>query len=154
MAIRDIVKVGDEILRKTSKEVLTFDEKLSDLIDDMFDTLRKAEGAGLAAPQVGILKRVVVIDIGEGPVEMVNPTIISQGPLVCVDEGCLSVPGRSGKVMRPKSLKVEAFDRHGNKKIYSAKGYFAQAVSHEVDHLDGVLYIDKEVSAQDCAAAR
>lgn len=143
MALREIVLLGEDILRLKAKEVTEFDESLSQLIDDMAQTMYHNEGAGLAAPQISILKRVVVIDVGNGLVELVNPRIISKGKEVVCDEGCLSIPGKRGKVMRPEKLTVEAFDRHGNKFRHKAEGYFAQAVSHELDHLDGILYIDK-----------
>jgi peptide deformylase len=143
MALRDIVIVGEDILRAKAKVVTEFDDNLSQLIDDMAETMYHNEGAGLAAPQVSILKRVVVIDVGNGLVELVNPKITKQdNPIIC-DEGCLSVPGKRGKVLRPQNLTVEAYDRHGKKVKYKAEGYFAQAVSHELDHLDGILYIDK-----------
>ncbi|HEY8389603.1 MAG TPA: peptide deformylase [Clostridia bacterium] len=145
MALRNIVLVGEDVLRAKAKEVTEFDENLSQLIDDMAETMYHNEGAGLAAPQVSILKRVVVIDVGNGLVELVNPKITSVGKMVVCDEGCLSIPGKRGKVMRPQKLTVEAFDRHGKKVKYKAEGYFAQAVSHELDHLDGILYIDKLV---------
>lgn len=145
MALREIVTEGAEVLRKKAKEVTVFDERLHTLLDDMAETMKHANGVGLAAPQVSVLKRVVVIDVGEGLVELINPRIISQKEFVPMEEGCLSVPNRRGVVMRAKRLKVEAQDRYGNKVTYKAEGFFAQAVAHEVDHLDGVLYIDKLV---------
>ncbi|MDR3318237.1 MAG: peptide deformylase [Clostridiales bacterium] len=143
MAIRSVVKIGDEILRKKSKEVVEFDFKLADLLDDMVETMRKADGAGLAAPQVGILKRVVVIDVGQGIVELVNPKILKTAGAVSEIEGCLSVPNKKGYVIRPKSVKLEAFDRCGNKCIIKGEDLFARAICHEIDHLDGILYVDK-----------
>ncbi|HEY8424004.1 MAG TPA: peptide deformylase [Clostridia bacterium] len=145
MALREIVKIGDEVLRLRAKEVTEFDQSLAQLIDDMAETMYHNQGVGLAAPQVSILKRVVVIDVGVGLIELVNPKITKTGPLVPCEEGCLSIPGKRGKVMRPQYLTVEGFDRHGNKVKYDAEGYFAQAVAHELDHLDGVLYIDKVI---------
>lgn len=143
MALREIVLVGEDILRAKAKEVTEFDENLAQILDDMAQTMYHNEGAGLAGPQISILKRIIVIDIGKGLVELVNPKITKIGELGVLEEGCLSIPNRRGKVMRPKTLVVEAFDRHGKKVKYKAEGYFAQAVSHEVDHLDGILYIDK-----------
>ncbi|HEY8419418.1 MAG TPA: peptide deformylase [Clostridia bacterium] len=145
MALRQIARIGDDVLRIRAKEVTEFDQSLSQLIDDMAQTMYHNEGVGLAAPQVSILKRVVVIDVGEGLVELVNPKITKTGPLVPCIEGCLSIPGKRGKVMRPQTLTVEAYDRHGNKVKYDAEGYFAQAIAHELDHLDGVLYLDKVI---------
>lgn len=143
MAIRKIVKVGDEILTKKAKVIDKFDKKLAVLIDDMFDTMYDAEGVGLAAPQVGMLKRVVVIDVGDGPIEMVNPEIIEKsGEQIC-KEGCLSVPGLTGEVTRPERLIVRAKDRNGEDVEYEAEGLFAVCVCHELDHLEGVLFKDK-----------
>ena len=144
MALRNIVKYGDPVLRKKSRVVEKFDEKLSSLIDDMLQTMYNAEGVGLAAVQVGILKRVVVIDIGEGPMELVNPEIISVSDEIQVtEEGCLSLPGQSGTTSRPLTVKVKAQDRNGKWHIYKGTEFKAKAFCHEIDHLDGILYIDK-----------
>ncbi len=143
MAIRNVVQVGDEILRKKSFPVEEFDESLGLLLDDMKDTLRHEEGAGLAAPQVGILRRVVVVDVEEGFFEFVNPKIVSEKGEQLGWEGCLSVRGKRGVVSRPMKVKVSYQDRHGEKRVLAAKGFFARAVCHELDHLDGVLYIDR-----------
>ncbi len=145
MAIRLIREEGDEILRKTSREVSVFDEKLGELIDDMFDTMYEAQGVGLAAVQVGILKRVVVVDTREEGerFELVNPKIISTKGSHEVAEGCLSVPGVHGYVIRPEKVTLQAQDRYGNMHEYSAQGLLAQAFCHETDHLDGGLFIDK-----------
>ena len=141
MAIRKIFIDDAECLTKVCREVTKFDKKLSDLIDDMAETMYDAEGVGLAAPQIGILRRVVVIDCGDGLVEMVNPVIIStegeQGDM----EGCLSFPGKSGYVVRPEKVVVRAYDRHGVLYEYKAEGLFARAVMHETDHLDGKVYL-------------
>ncbi|NLC16660.1 MAG: peptide deformylase [Clostridiales bacterium] len=145
MALREIALIGDDVLRLKAKEVTEFDQSLSELIDDMAQTMYHNQGVGLAAPQVSILKRVVVIDVGQGLVELVNPKITKTGKMVECQEGCLSVPGKRGKVMRPQTLTVEAYDRHGKKVKYNAEGYFAQAIAHEIDHLDGILYIDKVI---------
>lgn len=145
MAIRNIRKDGDEILRKRSKEVETINEKILILLQDMADTLYKADGVGLAAPQVGVLKRVVVIDVGEGLIELVNPVIKSQSGQQCMAEGCLSVPGIWGEVNRPTHVVVEALNSKGEKIIIEGEGLLAIALCHEIDHLDGILFKDKVV---------
>ncbi len=146
MALRNIVKYGDPVLRKKSRVVEKFDDKLASLIDDMFQTMYNAEGVGLAAVQVGILKRVVVIDIGEGPIELVNPEIIDESEEKQVsEEGCLSLPGQVGTTSRPMTVKVKAQDRTGKWYIHKGTGLKAKAFCHETDHLDGVLYIDKVI---------
>ena len=143
MAIRNIVQVGDDILRKKCFEVENFDEKLGQLLDDMKETVRKEDGAGLAAPQVGILRRAVVIDVKEGFYEMVNPVIVEAKGEQCGYEGCLSVRGKRGVVSRPLVVKVEYADRTGKRKKLVARGFFVRAVCHELDHLDGILYTDR-----------
>ncbi|MBQ8406371.1 MAG: peptide deformylase [Clostridia bacterium] len=143
MAIRNVVQVGDDVLRQKCFEVEVFDEKLHRLLDDMKDTVLKEEGAGLAAPQVGVLKRVAVVNVDEGYFEFINPVILSQKGEQRGYEGCLSVRGKRGVVSRPMKLKMSFFDRNGDKYILQAKGFFARAICHELDHLDGVLYIDK-----------
>lgn len=142
MAVRNIVKDGDEVLRKVCRPVEKFDQKLSDLIDDMLETMYKANGVGLAAPQIGVLKRVAVIDVGEGPHEFVNPTIIEFSGEQTDTEGCLSCPGIWGTVSRPNYVTVEAYDRNGDRFILSATELFARAICHELDHLDGKLFKD------------
>lgn len=144
MAIRKIVKLGeDDVLRKHARKVDKFDKRLWMLLDDMADTMYEADGAGLAAPQVGILKRVVVVDIGEGLIELVNPEILSaEGVQSCI-EGCLSVPGRRGIVERPAKVLVHAQDRKGRHIEIEGEGFLAQAFCHELDHLDGIVYVDK-----------
>lgn len=143
MAIREIRKRGDEILTKVCKPVTVFDEKLGILLDDMYETMNKHDGVGLAGPQVGILKRVVVIDIGEGKIELVNPRIVAKSGIQNEAEGCLSVPGVFGEVERPNRVTVEAQDRHGNEFKISGKGFLARAFCHELDHLDGKLFLEK-----------
>ncbi|MFR1564878.1 MAG: peptide deformylase [Christensenellales bacterium] len=144
MAIRNIVTIGDPVLREKSREVTLFDSKLGTLIDDMIETMFDAAGVGLAAPQVGILRRVCVISTdGDKVYELVNPRIIKSSGEQTGPEGCLSIPGRQGIVTRPKKLTVEAFDRFGKKVKYNVEGFTAVAFCHEMDHLDGVLYIDK-----------
>ncbi len=146
MALRNIVKYGDPVLRKKSRVVEKFDSKLSDLIDDMIQTMNNAEGVGLAAVQVGILKRVVIVDVGEGPIELVNPEIIEESnEKQITPEGCLSLPGQSGNTVRPMTVKVKAQDRNGKWYIHKGTGLKAKAFCHEIDHLDGILYIDKVI---------
>lgn len=148
MALRNIVKYGDPVLRKKSRVVDKFDSKLSTLIDDMIQTMRNADGVGLAAVQVGVLKRVVVIDIGEGVMELVNPEIIEVSEEVQVTaEGCLSLPGQTGTTSRPMTVKVKAQDRNGKWYIYKGSELKAKAFCHEIDHLDGILYIDNLVES-------
>ena len=143
MAIRNVVQVGDDVLRQKCFPVENFDESLHKLLDDMKDTVKKEQGAGLAAPQVGILRRAVVVDVEEGYFEFVNPVIVSQKGEQTGWEGCLSVRGKSGIVSRPMKVKLAYQDRNGEKYVLQAKGFFARAICHEIDHLDGVLYIDK-----------
>lgn len=143
MAIRSVVQVGDDVLRQRCNEVTEFDEKLHTLLDDMKDTVKKEQGAGLAAPQVGVLRRVVVVDVEEGYFEFINPVILQQKGEQSGWEGCLSVRGKSGIVSRPMKVTLTYQDRNGDKYLLKAKGFFARAICHELDHLDGVLYIDK-----------
>lgn len=146
MAIRIIREEGDEILRKKSREVETIDEKVQELIQDMLDTMHKLNGVGLAAVQVGILKRIVVIDLYEDGVEpyiLINPEIIKTKGEQTVEEGCLSFPNKFAKIVRPKEVTVRALNEKGNKIEIKAKDLLAQAISHEVDHLNGELFIDK-----------
>jgi len=143
MAIRNIRKNGDEILRKRSKEVNEIRDRELSLLNDMLETMYAAEGVGLAAPQVGILKRMVVIDIGEGPVKLINPEITEMSGS-CVDfEGCLSIPGEQGRVDRPDTVTVKALNEKGEKIKITGNDFFARALCHEIDHLDGILFIDK-----------
>ena len=143
MAIRNILQVGDPTLRKKSFEVTDFGEKTQTLLDDMKQTLKKAEGAGLAAPQVGILRRIFVVDTQEGYFECINPEIISSSGSQIDNEGCLSVKNKYGLVERPMKVKLKAYDRNGKEFILNAQGFLARAICHEFDHLNGVLYIDK-----------
>ena len=147
MALRKVVYEGDEILRKKAKPIKEFNEKISQLIDDMFETMKEYDGVGLAAPQVGMLKRIVVIDVGneENPkkIELINPEIVESEGEIDGDEGCLSVPGRSGRVVRPERVKVKAHDRNGEEITVEGEGLLARAICHELDHLDGILYTDK-----------
>ena len=149
MAIRTIRISTDEVLRKTCKEVKEITPNLITLLDDMADTMYDANGVGLAAPQVGILKRVVVIDIGEGLVELINPVILETSGSQTDDEGCLSVPGKYAPVERPNYVKAKAMDREGNEFIIEGEELMARALCHEIDHLDGILYIDKALPVEE-----
>lgn len=140
MALRNIVKVGDPILNKKSRAVEKFDNKLAMLIDDMKETMYNGNGVGLAAVQVGILRRVVVIDVGEGVMELVNPEItLTEGEQIG-QEGCLSLPGKWGNTKRPMRVQVKAQDRNGKWQIFTGEGLKAKAFCHEIDHLDGILF--------------
>ena len=141
MAIREIRKIGDEVLTKKCKEVKTITPRTEELIDDMFDTMYEAYGVGLAAPQVGILKRLVVIDVGEGPIVLVNPEIIETSGEQTGEEGCLSVPGKSGTVTRPNVVKIRALDQDMKPFEMEGEGLLARAFCHEIEHLDGILYV-------------
>lgn len=140
MAKREILKGEEPTLRKVSREVTKIDKRIIELLDDLAETMYDAEGAGLAAPQVGILRRVVVIDAGDGLVEMINPEIIFTSGEDGGMEGCLSFPGEAGYVVRPSHVKAKAQDRNGEWREYDATGMFARAIMHETDHLDGKLY--------------
>ena len=142
MAIRKIRELGDEVLTKPCKEVTKMTLRTKILINDMLDTMYEAMGVGLAAPQVGILKRIVTIDIGEGPIVLINPEILETSGEQTGEEGCLSVPGKAGLVTRPNYVKVKAMDRQGKECIYEGEGLLARAFCHEIDHLDGRLFID------------
>lgn len=141
--IREIIKDGDEVLRKKCRPVEKFDEKLHSLLDDMYETMQDANGVGLAGPQVGILRRVAVIDIGEGRIELVNPEIIKESGEQTGDEGCLSFPGKWGEVTRPMKVTVKAQDRFGKEFKIKGNELLARAFCHEIDHLDGVVFLDK-----------
>lgn len=143
MAIRNIRKLGDDILRKKSRRVEKIDDKIVELLDDMAETMYKSDGVGLAAPQVGILKRIVVIDVGDGLLELINPEITDFSGNVKDVEGCLSVPGKYGYVVRPQKVTVTALDRFGDKKVINGEGMLAKALCHEIDHLDGIMFVDK-----------
>ncbi len=146
MALRNIRVLGqdgDEILRKTAKEVTEMTPKIRELIDDMFDTMYEANGCGLAAPQVGIRKRIVVIDCGDDPIVLINPVILETSGEQTGSEGCLSVPGKCGTVTRPNYAKVKAFDEDMNEYIVEGEELLARCLCHEIDHLDGIMYVDK-----------
>lgn len=145
MAIREIVKVGDDILTKKCRPVEKFDEKLHLILDDMKETLTAANGVGLAAPQIAILRRICIVDVGDedGLIELINPEIVKQSGSQTGTEGCLSAPGQWGTVTRPNDVTVKAFDRFGKEFIISGTELKARAFCHEIDHLDGVLYQSK-----------
>ncbi len=140
MAIRQIVVEGDEVLTKVCRPVEKFDQRLADLLDDMWETLRDADGVGLAAPQIGILRRAVIIDVGEGPIEMINPEFLEQSGEQNLQEGCLSCPGDWGVTSRPAYVKVRAQNREGAFFELEATELLAVACCHEIDHLNGVLF--------------
>lgn len=143
MALRNIVKEGDEVLRKKCRAVDKIDDRILTILDDMAETLYDSGGVGLAAPQVGILRRIVVIDVGEGLIELINPEIIEKDGEVSDSEGCLSIPGKYGEVVRPAYVKVKALNRQGEEVEYEGTELLARAFCHEIDHLDGILYIDR-----------
>ncbi len=148
MAIRNIREVGDKVLNKVAKEIKEVDKKLLILIEDMLDTMYDASGVGLAAPQVGILKRLVVIDVseeGNEPIILINPEIIERDGEQIGDEGCLSVPGKVGTVSRPEYVKVKAYNVNLEEFTIEGTGLLARAFCHEIDHLDGKLYVDQTI---------
>ncbi|MBP7176562.1 MAG: peptide deformylase [Thermoclostridium sp.] len=145
MALREIRKKGDNALRKICKPVTEVNKKIRELLDDMLDTMYEAEGVGLAAPQVGILKRIAVVDIGEGPVELINPEKLEESGEQLHVEGCLSIPGIWGEVKRPERLLVKSLDRDGKEQKIDASGMLAIAICHEMDHLDGILFEDRVI---------
>lgn len=142
MALRTIRVQGDSVLTKKSRTVDKMTPRIGELITDMLDTMYDAMGVGLAAPQVGILKRIVVIDVGEGPIVLINPEILETSGEQTGDEGCLSVPGMAGQVTRPNYVKVKAFDVNMEEQIYEGEGLLARAFCHEIDHLDGKMYTE------------
>ena len=143
MALREIRVEGEPVLTKVCKEIKEVTPRIQDLIDDMIETMYEANGVGLAAPQVGILKRLVVIDVGEGPIVMINPSIVAQDGEQTGDEGCLSVPGKAGIVTRPNYVKARFFDEEMNECEIEGEELLARAICHELDHLDGHLYVEK-----------
>ena len=145
MAIRTVVQVGDEILRKKSKPVKDFDEKLWELLDDMRETMVKNDGCGLAAVQVGVLRRAIVLDVNHMKLELINPEIIDSFGEQIEKEGCLSCKGQYGYVKRPQEVTIKALDRYGNEFIMTGVDLLARAFCHEIDHLDGILYVDKVI---------
>ncbi len=146
--IREIVQVGDPVLRKHCEKVTRFDGALSALLDDIRDTLKDAQGAGLAAPQIGVPLRVVAVDVEEGYFEFVNPVLVSEKGEQTGPEGCLSIRGKAGTVTRPSKVKIVYQDRSGDRYSLVARDFFARAVCHELDHLDGILYTDKATNVR------
>lgn len=143
MAKRNIVKIGDDVLRKICRTQLTFDERLHQTLDDMRETMYDAEGVGLAAPQIGVLRRYCVIDVGDGVIELINPVITEKSEETQTgNEGCLSIPDRSEVITRPMKVSVRAQNRFGENITVTGEGLKARALCHEIDHLDGVLYVD------------
>lgn len=149
MALLKILQIGDPVLRRKSTPVENIDFNLLKLLDDMKDTLKDAKGAGLAAPQIGLNIRVFVVDVDEGYFEFINPKILGSSGSQYGVEGCLSVKGKWGDVKRPKKVTIEATDRFGNRFKLVARDFFAKAISHEFDHLEGVLYVDKANNLRD-----
>ena len=145
MAIRIVRKEGDEVLRKKAKPVEEINDKITVLLKDMVETMYKYDGVGLAAPQIGVLKRIVVIDAGEKLYELINPVIIDKSGEQNYIEGCLSIPGVYGEVIRPAKVKVEAMDANGSSVTVEGEGMLAVVLCHEIDHLDGILYKDKAI---------
>ena len=145
MALRNIVKEGDPILTKKCRPYEKFDQTLRDLLDDLIETLEDSGGVGLAAPQVGVMRRCCVIDVGDGPIEFVNPEIIETEGEQEVQEGCLSCPDQFGIIIRPKHVKTRYFDRNGKECIIEGDDLFAQAMCHEFDHLDGIIFKSKVI---------
>ena len=143
MAIREIRTMGDEVLAKVCKEVKMMTPRTAILIEDMLDTMYEAQGVGLAAPQVGVLRRIVVIDVGDGPMVLINPVILETDGEQVGQEGCLSVPGKAGIVRRPNYVKVEAYDENMEKYVVEGTELMARALCHEIEHLDGHMYVEK-----------
>ena len=144
MALRNIREIGDPVLNKACKEVKEITDRTKELIDDMFDTMYEADGVGLAAPQVGVLKRIVTIDVtGENPILLINPVILESSGEQTGNEGCLSVPGKTGVVTRPNYVKVKAYDENLDPFELEGTELLARAICHELDHLDGHLYVEK-----------
>ncbi|SDZ01607.1 peptide deformylase [Proteiniborus ethanoligenes] len=149
MAVRQLRYDDDPILRKKSREIDVIDDRIRTLAQDMIETMYKEEGVGLAAPQVGILRRLIVIDVGEGPITLVNPVMIEKEGENIDLEGCLSIPGKNGKVNRPKRVKVEYLDIDGQKQMIEGFDLLARALCHEIDHLNGVLFTDKVIDTEE-----
>ena len=150
MSPLQIRKIGDPVLRTKAKKIDEITEKINDLIDNMFETMYAEDGIGLAAPQVGILKRIAVVDIQEdNKIVLINPEIIEEEGKAVMEEGCLSIPGETGDVIRAEKIKVKTLDRDGNEIEFKAEGLEARAIQHEIDHLDGILFLDKVVKIVD-----
>ncbi|MCL1981888.1 MAG: peptide deformylase [Clostridiales bacterium] len=154
MALRNIVLAGDDILRKRCREVSEIDDRVRQTLDDMIETMKSQNGAGIAAPQVGIMRRMFVVEGEDGEVvEVINPHVVQSSGSQFGEEGCLSFPGYVGTVERPEYIKIEALDRHGNSVVREGTELMAIALSHEMDHLDGILYIDKATDIHEAEPA-
>ena len=151
MSIMNIRQVGDPVLRSEAKKVKKITEKTIDLLDNMAETMYEAEGIGLAAPQVGVLQNIFIVDVGNGLIEMINPEIIEREGNAIMEEGCLSVPEETGAVVRAEKIVIKAFNREGKKIKIKAEGLLARAMQHEYDHLKGVLFTDKVINEDEIA---
>lgn len=150
MAVRQIVEIGSEVLRKKSKPVVDFDDSLGQLLDDMKETMTELNGMGISAVQVGVLRRALLVEIEPNKVlEIINPTILEQKGKTFTNEGCLSIPGFYTQVKRPKYVKIEAYDRHGKKFVFEGEDYVAKCICHEIDHLNGILFVDYTKEGQE-----
>ena len=149
MALRNIVAEGDDILRKRAKEVTEINDRINSILDDMLETMREQDGVGIAAPQVGILKRMFIVEIEEHLIELINPEIMEVDGIQIEEEGCLSVPGIIGTVERPAYVKMKGLNREGKEMIYEGTALMAIALCHELDHLDGTLFIDKAIATRE-----
>jgi len=149
MALRNIVLEGDEILRKRAREVTDINERIHMILDDMLETMRAQDGVGLAAPQVGILKRILIVEVDGQVIELINPEILETEGVQAEDEGCLSIPGMIGTVERPEYIKIKGLNREGQEVTYEGTGLLSVALSHEYDHLDGILYTDKATNVRE-----
>ena len=149
MALRNIVLEGDEILRKRAREVTEINDRILLILDDMLETMRAKDGVGIAAPQVGILKRILIVEIDGQVIELINPEILETEGVQAEDEGCLSIPGMIGTVERPEYIKVRGLNRDGQEVTYEGTGLLSVALSHEYDHLDGILYTDKATNVRE-----
>ena len=146
MSLLNVREIGDPVLRSKAKEIDEVNKKTLTLIDNMFDTMYEEDGVGLAAPQVGILKRIAVVDIREGnKITLINPEIIAEEGKAIMEEGCLSIPGETGDVIRAEKIKVRTLNKEGKEIEFEAEGFEARAIQHEIDHLDGILFVDKIV---------
>ena len=149
MGLRNIMVEGDDVLRKRSREVTTVDDRIRMILDDMLETMHESDGVGIAAPQVGILRRMFIVEAEEGDIfEIINPEIIEMEGSFIGEEGCLSVPGEQGEVERPYKVKVKALNEKGEEIIVEGEELLARALCHEIDHLEGVLFVDKVINAE------